>query len=51
MTGVHIMLAEWSPSSPSLALSMPSGDVKNGVSKRPNWRRVEALHAIVVAVH
>jgi len=34
MTGVHIMLAEWSPSSPSLALSMPSGDVKNGVSKR-----------------
>ena len=32
MTGVHIMWAEWSPSSPSLALSMPSGDVKNGVS-------------------
>jgi len=51
MTGVYIMLGGMVAFVTLISLWMPSADVKDGVSKKPNSRRVEALHAIVVAVH
>ena len=51
MTGVYIMLGGMVAFVTLIVVVDAVGRRQKRRQQRPNWRRVEALHAIVVAVH